>query len=162
VIPEIKRILYATDLSKNARYAFAYAASLAHRYAARITILHVLEELGPDATARIVDMIGPEQWEELQQNKLQQTIDRIKERLARFCEEVTQELPDCPFVTEDIKVKTGNPEEQILLEGNRGGYDLIVMGTHGHGTFAEAMMGSTARRVLRRSEKPVLVVRLPK
>jgi nucleotide-binding universal stress UspA family protein len=35
------------------------------------------------------------------------------------------------------------------------------MGTHGHGTLADAMMGSTARRVLRRSKKPVLVVRLP-
>jgi nucleotide-binding universal stress UspA family protein len=35
------------------------------------------------------------------------------------------------------------------------------MGTHGHGTLADAMMGSTARRVLRRSAKPVLVVRLP-
>jgi nucleotide-binding universal stress UspA family protein len=36
-----------------------------------------------------------------------------------------------------------------------------VMGTHGHGTLADVMMGSTARRVLRRSRKPVLVVRLP-
>ena len=42
-IPEIKKILYATDLSENARYAFGYAVSLANRYGAGITILHVME-----------------------------------------------------------------------------------------------------------------------
>ena len=41
MIPEIKKILYTTDLSQNARYAFGYAASLANRYDAGITILHV-------------------------------------------------------------------------------------------------------------------------
>ncbi len=30
---EVKKILYATDLSENARYAFAYAVSLADLYA---------------------------------------------------------------------------------------------------------------------------------
>jgi nucleotide-binding universal stress UspA family protein len=35
------------------------------------------------------------------------------------------------------------------------------MGTHGQGTLADAMLGSTAQRVLRRSPVPVLVVRLP-
>ena len=42
IIPDIKKILYSTDLSENARYCFGYAASLAHRYDALITILHVL------------------------------------------------------------------------------------------------------------------------
>jgi len=45
IIPEIKKILYATDLSANARYSFGYAASLAHRYGAGITIIHVLDDL---------------------------------------------------------------------------------------------------------------------
>ena len=43
-IPPIKKILYATDLSENARYAFGYAVSLANQYDAKITILHVLED----------------------------------------------------------------------------------------------------------------------
>ena len=45
MIPEIKKILYTTDLSANARFAFSYAASLANRYDAGITILHILEEI---------------------------------------------------------------------------------------------------------------------
>ena len=43
-IVDIKRILYATDLSENARYAMAYAVSLANTYCAQITILHVIDE----------------------------------------------------------------------------------------------------------------------
>jgi hypothetical protein len=39
---DIKKILYATDLSEGAKYAFAYAVSLANTYHASITILHVL------------------------------------------------------------------------------------------------------------------------
>ena len=39
---QIKKILYATDLSENAVHAFAYAVSLANLYGAGITILHVL------------------------------------------------------------------------------------------------------------------------
>jgi len=39
---------------------------------------------------------------------------------------------------------------------------MIVMGTHGYGMFADALIGSTARRVVRRCKKPVMVIRLPK
>ena len=40
---DIKRILYATDLSDNSAYAFGYAIDLAKKYNAEITILHVLD-----------------------------------------------------------------------------------------------------------------------
>ena len=41
---QIKKILYATDLSESAVHAFAYAVSLANLYGAGISILHVLAE----------------------------------------------------------------------------------------------------------------------
>ena len=41
---EIKKILYATDLSESSVHALAYAVSLANRYKAGITVLHVLHE----------------------------------------------------------------------------------------------------------------------
>ncbi|BBO75938.1 hypothetical protein DSCW_33550 [Desulfosarcina widdelii] len=40
----IKKILHATDLSDNARHAFAYAVSLAEMVNARIALLHVLPQ----------------------------------------------------------------------------------------------------------------------
>ena len=74
---------------------------------------------------------------------------------------MSTEFASHPFTIDDIVVKTGIPEEHILREAEEGDFDVVVMGTHGHGAFADAMMGSTARRVLRRSQKPVLVIRLP-
>ena len=45
MIPKIKKILYATDLSENSAYAFRYAVNSAQQHGAKIHILHVLEEI---------------------------------------------------------------------------------------------------------------------
>ncbi|RZJ08066.1 MAG: universal stress protein [Rubrivivax sp.] len=37
--------------------------------------------------------------------------------------------------------------------------DLLVMGSHGHGAFASAVMGSVASRLLARTKVPVLLIR---
>lgn len=161
MIPEIKKILYTTDLSENARYAFSYAVSLANRYGAGITILHVLEDVSDYQDSLVINIIGDEKWNELRKNKGQVVLDTIKGRLEKFCEDVSHELPACPFITDDIIVKIGNPVEEILGEAEVSDCDMVVMGAHGHGILANAMMGSTSRRVLRRCKKPVLVVRLP-
>jgi nucleotide-binding universal stress UspA family protein len=86
----------------------------------------------------------------------------MSELLHDFSENAgkAQDLP--PFDADEILVERGNPVEQILDQAKKRHCDLIVMGSHGHGTFAGAMMGSTARRVVGRAEVPVLVVRLPK
>jgi len=155
MIPDIKKILYATDLSKSARHAFVYAASISHRYGASITILHVLE-----APPLSVYLLG-EQWEEIKKKNVKKAITQVNTRLDEFRANMSTELASHPFTVDDIVVKTGIPEEEILREVDQGDFDLVVMGTHGHGAFADAMMGSTARRVLRRSKIPVLVIRLP-
>jgi nucleotide-binding universal stress UspA family protein len=59
-------------------------------------------------------------------------------------------------------VKEGDPSDVILDNAHNGDFDLVVMGTHGHSAFVGAMMGGTARRVLRRCKIPVLAVRLPR
>ncbi len=47
MIPQIKKILYATDLSKNSAYTFLSAVDLAQRHDAKIVILHPVEPLPP-------------------------------------------------------------------------------------------------------------------
>jgi nucleotide-binding universal stress UspA family protein len=161
MIPEIKKILYTTDLSKNARYAFGYAASLANRYGASITILHVLEDMSPYADSLVINILGEKKWNELRKTNEQKTLDTIKERLERFCEEVSSELPSCPFITDEIIVKIGIPVDEILDQVEKSNCDIVVMGAHGHGIIGDAMMGSVSRRVVRHCKKPVLVIRLP-
>jgi len=55
---EVKKILFPTDLSKYARYAFNYAASIANRYGATISILHIMEELPTNVEAQIASFMG--------------------------------------------------------------------------------------------------------
>ena len=161
-IPEIRKILYATDLSENARFAFSYAMSLANKYGAGITILHVLEDISPFADSLVINIVGEKKWKELRESGEQGVLDTIKERLQNFCEEVSKDLPECPFITDEIVVKIGDPADEIMDLIETGDYDLVVMGAHGHGFLGSAMMGSISRRVVRYSKKPVLVIRLPK
>ena len=50
MIPQIKKILYATDLSQNSAYAFYYAVDLAQERGAKIIILNVIEPVSPAVT----------------------------------------------------------------------------------------------------------------
>jgi nucleotide-binding universal stress UspA family protein len=167
---KIKKILYATDLSDNALYAFAYAASLAGMYNASITFLNVIEE-NSNMESQIMSYIGEERWEDIKRkneadirNMLTGKIKdhaEFQEVLKAFRKQALEsdQIRNCE--TDEIIVVRGNPVEQIIRQSQERCCDIIVMGTYGHGTLLDAMMGSTARRVLRRSKIPVLVVRLP-
>ena len=169
---DVKKILYATDLSESARYAFAYAVSLADLYHAAITMIHVLPEVPDILDKNIIGYISADRWEEIKSQNVDEAKEAligkrrdhlaIRDALHQFSENVKESHEGKGFVTDDIVVVRGNPVEQILTQAEEKNCDLIVMGTHGHGTLADVMIGSTARRVLRRSTKPVLVVRLPK
>jgi nucleotide-binding universal stress UspA family protein/YHS domain-containing protein len=52
----------------------------------------------------------------------------------------------------------GEPANRIAGLAVTGGYDLVVMSTHGHGMLLRTLVGSITDRVLRISEVPVLVV----
>jgi len=55
--------------------------------------------------------------------------------------------------------KPGDPTEVIAKQATDGGYDLVVMGSHGHGQLAQLLMGSVTSAVMARCRTPVLVVR---
>ena len=161
IIPDIKKILYATDLSENSRQALAYAAGIANRFDAKVTILHVIEELSRYTTDRIAVFAGDEVFAKIRKRKEQDIVDIIKKRLEHFCAQAISELPECPYIAGETLVKVGLSSNVILEEAHDGEFDLVVMGTHGHSTLLDTMMRSTSRRVLRRCKKPVLTVRLP-
>jgi nucleotide-binding universal stress UspA family protein len=165
---DVKKILYATDLSENARFAFAYAASLADLYGAKITLMHVLPEIPDLLDKQVIGYIDADRWEKIKAQHFQEAKDALigKRRDHLAIKDVLQQFSEDAMEgegagTDDIIVERGNPVEKIIDHSEKGKFDLIVMGTHGHGTLEDAMIGSTARRVVRRSKIPVLVVRLP-
>jgi nucleotide-binding universal stress UspA family protein len=171
-VPKVKykKILYTSDLSDSGRYAFHHAASLANHYEGKLTVFHVVEG-GPELDRRLFGYIDEQLWEEIKTRNLEEARDilvrrkrnntAIEECVGKYCEEVQSKIPEEPDVSYTIKVKMGDPVEKIIEEAEAGDYDIIVMGSHGHGAVKAAMMGDTVRRVVRRSKMPVLVVRVP-
>ena len=86
MIPKIKKILYATDLSPNSAYVFRYAINSAIKHDADIIILHVFERI-PGAGAGMLDFYLDEaQRKKLFEEKVSDTMERIKKRVKLFCE----------------------------------------------------------------------------
>ena len=55
--------------------------------------------------------------------------------------------------------KTGPVGLTIAKLASSGKFDLVVMGSHGHGALMNMVMGSVATQVLAQCEVPVLIVR---
>ena len=55
--------------------------------------------------------------------------------------------------------KVGPAGETIARFADSGKFDLLIMGSHGHGALANLVMGSVATQVLAHSKVPVLLVR---
>jgi nucleotide-binding universal stress UspA family protein len=172
MVPQINKILFTTDLSEESRQAFEYAISLADRYGARITILYVIEEFSKSANAYLKSFVGDDRWKEIQADHEREARQiligkqkegvLIRDALNQFCEEAQKDYSECSYVVEDIVVAKGNVVEEILSQAQASQCDVIVMGYHVKGKFEEAVLGSTTRRLLRRSKIPVMLVRLQK
>ena len=152
MIPDIAKILYATDLSKNSLYAFGYAVRLAGQFGARITVLHVAEP--------VPGTLG--QWvkEKMEEEELALSVKTIRGHLERFCE-VMDRSRTCIELVSNILVRVGQPAEEILDAAQEEGSDILVLGTHGKGFLKNAILGSVSRKVLDRSMRPVVVIPLP-
>jgi len=154
--PKIKKILYATDLSKNSAYAFLFATDMARRHDAKIVILHAIEPVPAYAAAYtgVTDEIKRKQQEE--------TVEEIRKRLGEFCRRAEAQIgPPCVDLVSNILVPRGHPPEEILNASNKEGCDMIVLGTHGKGFLAHTFLGSVSNAVLHRTQKPVFIVPLP-
>lgn len=161
MIPKIKRILYATDLSPNAEYAFRYAVNAAIQHDARIIVLHVLEMISATTHAYIEFHISDEQRRNIFEGRYDYAMSRIKKRLEILFDTEFTEEPGCAGRIESIELHEGFAAEEILTKAGEWDCDIIVMGTHGKGLIQHAFLGSTAKRVLRRTRKPVFIIPLP-
>lgn len=168
---DIKKILFATDLSARARHAFEYAARLACRQGATIVLLHVMEEATAYTSSHLKGFLGEDRWQELKKSQEDQArrilIGKkregamIKEAIGEFCRIAKSELGEQNVPTDEIIVSKGSVVDEIMAEAERSGCDLIVMGHYPRGKVGEAVVGSTTRKVLRYSRIPILLVPLP-
>jgi nucleotide-binding universal stress UspA family protein len=171
MIPQIQKILFTTDLSRQTRHAFNYAVGLANQYGANLTILYVMEDISPTQSANLQGFIGEERWEELRQSHEQEVRQMligkkregvmIREALGEMFTAAQKDLREKNLRSDEIVVTQGDAVDCILAEADGRQVDLIVMGYHPRGRLEEAIVGSVSRSVLRRAKMPVLLIRLP-
>ncbi len=161
MIPQIRKILYATDLTKNSVYAYRYAVEMAEKYDAEIVLLHVIEPIPPQVKHYISIYVDESKWEEKIRSEQEITIDQIKKRLQEFCKKESQDDPRCLLLVSKILVQPGHPVDEILKAADEEACEVIVLGTHGKGFLKHAFLGSVARSVLDRSRIPVFIIPLP-
>ncbi len=161
MIPQIKKILYATDLSKNSSYAFLYAIHMAQSHDAKVVILHVVESIPPFAYAEL-GFISDEVLKKTIDKERVQNIHQIKKYIPEFCNKVESKIgPPCVELVSKIVVPEGHPVEEILKAVDEEECDVIVMGSHGKGFLKQTFLGSVSHSVLSRTRKPVLIIPLP-
>lgn len=161
MIPRIKGILYATDLSKNSAYAFRYAVNSAQKHDAKIHILHVMERMTPATEGLISQYIGEDKLTRMRQESQEYMVGKIKERLRLFAERELKNDPQTLKQVVSIEVAHGDPAAEILQKAEDLGADIVILGSHGKGVIRHAFLGSVSEEVLHRIRKPVFVIPLP-
>ena len=162
MIPNIQKILYATDLSPNAVYALRYAMGSALKHDAALIILHVFEKVDPAVNAWLDPYLYEERHQKISNEHITESKALIKKRLREIRENELNNNPEFEDMTISIEICEGFPAEEIFSSAEELNCDAIIMGTHSKGIIANTFLGSTAKRVLRRTRKPVFIIPLPK
>jgi nucleotide-binding universal stress UspA family protein len=139
------KILLAVDGSEYTKKMLAYLTTHEELFHANnnYTLLTVNPQLPPRARAAV----GKEVVETYQREEAEKVLAPVTKFLMRH----------------DIDAKTvakvGHAGEIISKVADSGKFDLVVMGSHGHGTLGNLVMGSVATQVLAHCKVPVLLVR---
>lgn len=140
------KILVPVDFSECSEQAIGGAVDLAARYDAALTMLYVHEPL---------PLVFPEGTGIYESLQLPNVIAELGKKLAAK----KQALIDKGCKRVEAVERNGYPPSEITDFAKSGGFDLIVMGTHGRRGLSHLMIGSVAERVVRTAPCPVLTVR---
>lgn len=150
-LSQFTRILCAVDFSDCSQQAVTFAATLAQRAGATLSLLHVIEWPWHEST--IPETVGVTVAQAQAMADYRRYLETgARERLAA----VAATVPDRPVTT---SVSFGRPYVELLDAARRHGADLIVLGVRGRGAVDLGFFGSTANHVVRSATCPVLTVR---
>ncbi|GAB6062949.1 universal stress protein [Deferrisoma palaeochoriense] len=160
MLPKIRKILFATRWGPNAGYVFRYALGLAKDLGGEVMVLHVVETLNPRQEALVEGYVGRGTLHHIVEQVEAAQAEVVRAKVAEFCREVLRD-PGCEGLVREVVVAEGDPAEQIVTHARQWGADLVVLAAHAERTFLDAIVGSTARKVVETSPVPVLTVHVP-
>lgn len=142
---QIRSIVAATDLSAAARRAADRAAMLARQASASLTLAHVVKDSALEDLRR---------WIEERDNAEASVLDDVRRRVHALAGELAARYGI--EVAEHTSI--GRPVDEIARVADEREADLVVTGTLGTRVLSH-VVGSTAERIVRKSTRPVLMVR---
>lgn len=146
----LKEILVATDFGPASDNALRYGQALAREFDGRLHVFHAT----PNVFATSMDGYGyasipPYVQEDIEKAARRQMEERVSEEDRRELKATT------------VIVTHNSPAIAIADYAKHHAIDLIVIGTHGRGAIAHALLGNVAERLVRIAPCPVLTVRDP-
>jgi nucleotide-binding universal stress UspA family protein len=145
----IRRILVAADYSETSTRAVEYAAAVAVQFNAKLEIIHVWDR--PQYVPANTTVTHPSGHGRIS----------LAELIAENAERDMQEFLDACEIPASVSLTHhligGEPSAKIL-ECSTQGYQLLVLGTHGHSGVRHMFLGSVAERVVRLCTIPVITV----
>jgi nucleotide-binding universal stress UspA family protein len=142
-----QHFLIPLDFSDYSAQALDYAMELAHKLQARLTLLHVMQDLS---------LGGGDLGMTLPYAYMQELDAELNRRLESYLEHVT-----AAGLNGDMALVHGTPYQEIVETARARRVDLIIMGTHGRTGLRHVLMGSVAEKVVQLASCPVLVMRQP-
>ena len=139
----IENILLAIDGSRSAKQATEFAASLALRFRAKVTVLH--------AYTPVPAYLGEPNYSQV----FYESLNGAK----ALAEDTASRLHDMGIAEVETEVIEGPAVNAILGVAETRKPDLIVIGARGLSTWQGLLMGSVSLSVTQRAECPVLVVK---
>jgi len=146
----IRKILVPTDLSPASTRVLERAQTFAAKFSAAIDLLYVWTPPALQAPETVLTGVGA-----AEQPLLDWLSNSAREQLSKF---ETQARSLGMNIAHGY-CELGDPATIIVERAKSGGYDLLVMGTHGRTGLSHALMGSVAEKVIRRAACPVLTIR---
>ena len=147
--PKYKKVLFCTDFSENADYAFGFAFGVAKRDGGLLYILHVKTDIADQAYLEGTgDGSYPEMVESIKEAD-QKELDNA------FQEHYVKKIEGVPF---EIVTKSGRAYQETIGFAEENDVDLIVIGTHGRTGVKHTLFGSVAEMITRHSPVPVFVI----
>lgn len=146
---QLRRLLATTDLSAPARHAAERAALVAKDAGATLRLVHVISDPVLGRLRRLLEQSNDDAETRLRR-RIDQDVSRLGEHLAQ-----------AHGVSAQADVVVGAVVAGILGHAAATGAGLLVLGARGAGFMRHLMLGSTAERLIRRSDLPLLVVKQP-
>lgn len=145
----IQRVLVGTDLSEGSRVALRRAAQLARQHDAHLELLHVAHagSVLPDWLVRAQPALADEQ----------ELAADLRGRLTAIALEAGID-DTLPF---SVEVRFGRSAQVLAERASEIPADLLVVGAQGESGIVETVLGTTAQKVIRLADVPVLVARKP-